>query len=182
MKNKMIGIAAVLLIALMFAGVSYALWSKTLYIYGTVDTGDVDAKFGDTWCEASMDQEGQIPVPEEKVTFTFECYPDEEDPQILHVVITDLYPSIWIHCYFKIWNTGTVPWIVQSAGLVPNGVFPGDLTFTPVDLVGTQVEPGFFTVADLEIHLTNDALENSVYYFAVEILVVQWNEYVQPQP
>jgi len=176
MKTKMTAIFAILMIALMLAGVSYALWSKTIYIEGTVNTGDVDAEFGDTRCTASLDMEGLVPVPAEKMTFTFECHPDELDPQILHVVITDLYPSIWIHCYFEIWNTGTVPWIVNSAVLTSVD-FPGDVIFTPIDLVGTQVEPGYCTEADLEIHLTNEALENSQYPFDVEIEVVHWNEY-----
>jgi len=56
--------------------------------------------------------------------------------------------------------------------------FPGTVTITPPDLVGTQVEPDEYVLADLEIHITNEAEEDGYYYFDVEIEVVQWNEYV----
>jgi hypothetical protein len=178
MKNKMIGVAAVLLIALMLAGVSYALWSKTIYIYGDVYTGDVDAEVGETFSWEAYDAQGNT-IPEEKKTMTVDIYRDEVDPQIFYVDIFDLYPCITIHIDFEIWNTGTVPWIVQSVTLTSTD-FPGTVTFTPPDLIGTQVEPGEYVNADLEIHITNAADENSQYGFTVEILVVQWNEYVPP--
>jgi len=177
MKNKMIGIAAVLLIALMLAGVSYALWSKTVYIYGDVYTGDVDAEFGTNFTWEAYDEAGAV-IPTEKKTMTVNVRPGQ-DPQELYVEIDDLYPCITIHIDFEIWNTGTVPWIVQSFTQTNIG-FPGTVTFTPLDLVGTQVEPDDYVAADLEIHITNAASELGHYTFTVEILVVQWNEYVPP--
>jgi hypothetical protein len=174
MKNKMIGVAAVLLIALMLAGVSYALWSKTIYIYGDVYTGDVDAAVGETFSWEAYDADGNV-IPREKKTMTVDIYRDE-DPQIFHVEIDDLYPCITIHINFEIWNTGTVPWIVQSVTQTNND-FPGTVTFTPPTLIGTQVDPDDYVDADLEIHITNAADENSQYSFTVAIWVVQWNEY-----
>jgi hypothetical protein len=175
MKNKMIGVAAVLLIALMLAGVSYALWSKTIYIYGDVYTGDIDAEVGETFSWEAYDADGNV-IPREKKTMDVDIYRDAVDPQIFYVDIFDLYPCITIHIDFEIWNTGTVPWIVQNVTLTSTN-FPGTVTFTPPDLIGTQVDPDSYVGADLEIHITNEALEDSEYGFTVEILVVQWNEY-----
>jgi hypothetical protein len=45
MNKKLTAIFATMLIALCLAGVSYAMWSKTLYIDGTVKTGEVDVEF-----------------------------------------------------------------------------------------------------------------------------------------
>ena len=179
MRNKLVVAFVVLMVAFMLAGVSYALWSKTIYIYGDVYTGDVDAEFGTNFSWEAYDEQGN-PIPEDKKTMTVDVYPDPDDPQILWVVIEDLYPCITIHIDFEIWNTGTVPWIVQSVDIYDYGGFPGTVTVTPPDLIGTQVEPDECIIADLEIHITNEAEEDSCYKFDVYIDVVQWNEYVPP--
>jgi hypothetical protein len=45
MNRKLTAMFATMLIALCLAGLSYAMWSKTLYIDGTVKTGEVDVEF-----------------------------------------------------------------------------------------------------------------------------------------
>ena len=104
--------------------------------------------------------------------------PDPDDDQILLVDITDLYPCITVHIYYMIRNDGSVPWVVNDYQPVID--FPGTVTLTPIDLIGTQVDPGQCIRADLEVHLTNAAEEDSTYSFSIPIRVVQWNEYPQP--
>ncbi|MEM3623381.1 MAG: hypothetical protein QXR76_06410 [Candidatus Bathyarchaeia archaeon] len=176
MKNKMVGISAVLLIALMLAGVSYALWSKYIYIDGTVHTGTLDAIFEGpfTWTATYNDSQS---VPQEKLTgITVTVNTAENDPETLLVTIDGLYPCITIHINYNITNTGTTPWVVNDVSVSPQG-FPGTVTVTPSNLVGTQVDAGKSIAADLEVHLTNDAAQNTEYTFSVTIHVVQWNEY-----
>ena len=177
MKNKMIGIAAVLLIALMVVGVTYAMWTETLYINGKVNMGELDAQFTDWFWNCTWDT--GLPVPIEKQTFEVDIYPDNGDFQYIYVDIYDLYPCIVIHVYLNITNTGTIPWIVQSVTVTNSTGFPGTVTFSP-PLIGTQVEPDEYISANLEVHLNNDAEEDTWYWFFVAIKVVQWNEYVPP--
>jgi len=181
MKTKMTAIFAILMIALMAVGVSYALWSKTIYINGTVNTGTFDAIFtGDyKWSATYVDPASgeTLPVPTEKLTgITVDTHTQENDPETLIVVISGLYPCITIHIDYFIKNAGTVPWIVNK--VTPDiSVFPGTVTVTPSGLVGTQVDGGESIPADLEVHIDNRALQSTTYTFSVTIEVVQWNEY-----
>ena len=44
MKGKMVAVFATLIIALMVAGLTYAKWTETITISGTVKTGEVDVE------------------------------------------------------------------------------------------------------------------------------------------
>ena len=182
MKTKMTAVFGVLLIALMVAGVSYALWHKYIYINGTVNTGTLDAIFEGpyTWSATYVDPvtEEVKSVPDEKLTgITVDVETAPNDLETLLVTIDGLYPCITIHINYNIKNSGTTPWIVNDVSVSPADGFPGTVTLTPANLVGTQVDAGESIPADLEVHLTNDAKPESKYTFSVTIHVVQWNEY-----
>jgi hypothetical protein len=179
MKNKMIGIFAVLIAALMLTGISYALWDKYINIIGTVHTGSFDAIFAGPFTHTFTYDGGQ-PVPSDKVEFiTVDVDTAPGDTETLVVTITGLYPSITVHINYYIVNPGTTPWVVQD--FTPNVAgFPGTVTFSPDDLIGTQVDQNQHIPADIEVHLTNDAEKDSTYSFGATIHVVQWNEYVGP--
>ena len=192
MKAKMTAVASALIIGLMLIGVSYALWSKTLVINGKVMTGKLDAEFTHWYWTDSLDQAGQEPVPEIKRIYTVNIFPeDPNDPEYLYVNIDDLYPCIWIHIYFNITNTGTIPLKFQYyyyvAGNNTGGPFPGDVILTG-NLYGLQLEPSEYATGDVHVHLNNDALQDQplgTYWFMVYIKVVQWNEFdptVGPTP
>ena len=179
MKTKMIGIFAVLMIALMLVGVSYALWDKHITINGTVNTGTLDAIFDGPY-PWSATYDGGTPVPPAKltgITVTVDTAPHAAETLV--VIIDGLYPCITIHIDYNIRNTGTTPWIVNDIS-VDTSSFPGTVTVTPPSLVGTQVDAGGSIPADLEVHITNAAAQSSTYHFTVTIHVVQWNEYPQP--
>jgi len=179
MQTKMTAIFAILMIALMAVGVSYALWSKTIYIEGTVNTGTFDAIFEGPYTSSATYLLNNIPtpVPPEKltgITVTVDTHPP--DDEILLVTIDGLYPCITIHIDYFIKNAGTVPWIVNKVTPDITG-FPGTVTVTPPDLVGKQVDGGASISADLEVHIDNRAEQSHTYTFSVTIEVVQWNEY-----
>lgn len=179
MKTKMTAIFAALMVALMLAGVSYALWSKTIAIEGTVNTGTFDAIFEGpyTWSATYLVKDVVTPVPTEKLTGITVTANNSADPETLVVTIDGLYPCITIQIDYKIKNNGDVPWVVNS--VVPDiSVFPGTVTVTPLDLKGTQVDAGISIPADLEVHINNTALQTTTYTFSVTIEVWQWNEYV----
>lgn len=181
MKSKMTAIFAALMIALMASGIAYACWFKYIYINGYVKTGKLDAVF-QTWGISwnATDEAGDL-IPANKLTgITVEAKPDyDTDPtgETFKVNITGLYPCIYIHVYFNITNTGTVPWVVNSTSVSAPVDFPGTIELTPAGIEGTQVDAGGELQANIDVHITNDAVEETLYTFTMTILVVQWNEY-----
>jgi len=175
MKSRMVGAFAVVMIALMVAGLAYATWTETLYISGTVETGDLDAHMvaGDSW-----DSE-----PGLKDYSDIYCYVEETDPYTLIVVVENAYPCIDYYQEFGIENTGTIPLNITSIS-APTGNFTGvgtvevgtfvDDEWTPVELP-IQVEPGDTALLTLHVHLTNNANELSTYVFEITVTVAQWN-------
>jgi len=190
MNRKIVSLFAVTMIALSIVGVSYGLWSKVLYIYGDVDTGDIDAMWSidgphTFYTGETMDTKVRLPADLlYKVDMIgVDVHLDPSDYQILHVDILDLYPCIWIEIPLNIENVGSVPWVVQDIKVTAYDdqkleiAFPGHLVFP--NLVGIQVDPypllpHYFS---MYVHLTNAAAENTVYSFDIEVLCVQWNEY-----
>ena len=164
---KKIGLLCLaLVLALGALGVGYGLWDKTVYIEGTVYTGEVDAimSVGDCW-----DTE-----PPEKDVSSIECYLDPVDNQILIVTIYNAYPSIDYYCNFDITNAGTVPIIVEDYTVT--STLPAETTLEVPDFVSTQIEPKESVYGQLHVHLANDAAELTPYTFEVAFWLVQWNE------
>ena len=165
---KKIGlICLALVLALGVLGVGYGLWDKTVYIEGTVNTGEVNAIMSVGDCSDTE--------PPEKDVSSIECYLDPNDNQVLIVTITNAYPSIDYYCNFDITNTGTVPVIVN--GYTVTSTLPVGATLEVPDFVGTQIEPDLSVYGQLHVHLANDAEELTTYTFEVGIWLVQWNEY-----
>jgi len=129
----------ILLLALVSLGMGYGLWSKTLTIDGTVNTGEVNAEFSleeideiydfDDFCPLGgysigkdCDEDGflnddmEMPDP---VTGEYkdvaECTAELLDglknpgPQTLKVTITDAYPSFNCFIRYDVHNNGTIP-------------------------------------------------------------------------
>jgi hypothetical protein len=178
MKNKMIGIAAVLLIALMLAGVSYALWSKILYIDGTVKMGNVDAEIiaGRSW---DTEIEG-------KDVSSISCSVDTGTGHLI-VTVNNAYPCIDYYQAFSIHCTGSIPVKVQNITLVSNTIPANGVVEIIPDIgegkdpdmkVGVQLDYCEYAYGVVHVHLDNDATQGATYTFSFEIFLVQWNEYV----
>jgi len=198
MKSKMGVILGVSLAAVLMLGVTYGLWFQALYIYGTVCTGTLDARWS---IHCAFDTE-----PEVKDYSNITITQDIIDPYLLHVTVENAYPCITYYAVIDLTNTGTIPWIVYEASLVPDQDFPGTVEFVPIDEIGdlltyighpsvdlgdglmpiengTQVHPGDSAWGVLAIHLTNEAQENSTYTFTFKVVVEQWNEWpTEPPP
>jgi len=179
MKTKMTAIFAILMIALMTSGIAYACWYKYIYINGYVKTGKFDAVFQDYGISWNFTDEDGIKIPDNKVTgITVKAAPDydiDSTGETFKVNITGLYPCIYVHIYFNITNTGTVPWKVNSTSMnVPN--FPGTVVLSG-PAIGQQVDAGGELAANIVVHITNAAKQETDYTFTFNILVVQWNEY-----
>jgi hypothetical protein len=182
---------ALLLLALVLAlgtlGVAYTLWSGSLYINGTVKTGNVDAEWDFVGC---FDIEG-------KDVGTTAGAIDGSNPHILHFTIDNGYPSYTGDCQVELHYTGTVPAHVESIDFVPgpeltNCVVDQDastgsfvatcdqLTVTWVDGLCTQLHQSSHLASSLRVHVEQDAEMSSQYTFGVSVLLVQYNESACP--
>jgi hypothetical protein len=198
-----------LFIALASVGVGYGLWSKTLYIDGTVNTGSVDSVFvdpftdddnkvndpkldggdigecllyGDGSCDPA-DSGHNVPRKDKDVG---ECIamldPDDKTNETLLIKITNAYPSYYCTVFFDIHNTGTVPVKVQSLGLKGADITAGYITAEWTDIyVGQQIDPCSQNMVpgDIDIHVEQSAPQGETLELKGTIQLVQWNEYVE---
>ena len=189
-RRPPLGVAAVLLLlGIVVIGVVYGLWSKTLFIDGTVNTGDLNAE----WIVASSNDSGVQIDPctpgfnpldcdsfPHKHVGTMECEIDSGDPQILHFTVTNAYPSYEADCQVEFTNTGSIPWKVEGIAVIPGPELTtpcvqigpttagsveqqcDELTIRLVDNLCTQVDPGdpLGLASSLRIHVEQPALEN----------------------
>jgi hypothetical protein len=162
----------VVVLALGALGVGYAMWDKTVYIDGTVNTGEVDATFTDAWCSDTGIDPGY-----DKDVGSCSVIIDPEDNQLLHITINNGYPCYSCYIFYTITNTGTVPVMVQD--LWTNNPDPTKVTVQwQMDLyVGDQIDPGDSRTGSILIHVEQPADELATYYFDGGVYLVQWNEY-----
>jgi hypothetical protein len=198
-----------LFIALASVGVGYGLWSKTLYIDGTVNTGSVNSIFDKEF----TDDDNVIDDPDKDLGDTGICEPpdclygsgspdpaasgmnrkdkdvgqcfaelDSQDSQILNVTINNSYPSYYCTVFFDVHNTGTVPVKVQSLGLKGPAITAGYVTAEWSGLeVGQQIDPCSQNIVpgDIHIHVEQSAPQGETLELKGTIQLVQWNEYIK---
>jgi hypothetical protein len=181
----------VLVIALALLGVGYALWSETLTIQGTVQTGEVDVEFSTHPVEECIDINGVLTCPEplekaDAANCTVEFLGGETDPNgdnganLLQVTVTGMYPSYHCKVGFDVTSTGNVPvhvWLPEATGDIPAWVATN---FEDCYTAGIQLHEGQSTgLCTMDIHFTNDQAppENSgPITFGWTILATQFNE------
>jgi hypothetical protein len=172
-----IALAAILALA----GAAMALWWESLLIDVTVETGTLDAQlsvhgYGDN--EIELATQMNETTPEVKDVSNITCTLSE-DGKTINVLVQNAYPSITYFCEIDLKNTGTIPFKIYSID------FSGNLTDVAeefgfnnsVIVEGLQLEPGDEVSDTLVIHLSNNAMEDTVYTGEVTIVVEQWNEY-----
>lgn len=177
-------ICLALVLALGTLGVAYAMWDKTLYVEGTVDTGEVNAKIGSI---ASDDPAGTtdpyygdlVGMPEKpeyplKDVATTTCGIDEYDNQRGWVIIDDGYPCYWVAVHLTVYNNGTIPIIYEGVDVTQ---VPGCITCDPGNSVGEQIDPYDHLDYTVYFHVEQCANENDTYKFAFGFHFVQYNEY-----
>jgi predicted ribosomally synthesized peptide with SipW-like signal peptide len=193
MKKKALPVGTmflVLVIALAAIGVGYALWSETLTIQGTVQTGEVDVEFSQYPVEECIDIQGVLtcPEPPEKADAA-NCTvawsntstdPNDNGANLLQITVTGMYPSYHCKVGFDVTSTGNVPvhvWLPEPAGDIPDWVATN---FEDCYPNGVQLHQGESTgKCTVDIHFTNDQAppENSgPITFGWTILATQFNE------
>ena len=163
--RKITSLFAVLIVAMLLAGVSYAMWDKTLYINGEVNTGDLCMEI----LSVASDDTGIDPGKDKNVASTSVAWTE----QTVTITITNAYPCYYTYVHLTVHNCGTIPVKLQSITVSA----PPELTVTGSNSIGEQIEPCENRDNTIYIHVEQSAGELTTYTFTVEYYYVQWNEY-----
>jgi hypothetical protein len=171
-KMKKIGlICLVLVLAVGALGVSYALWSDSLFLEGTVETGEVEV------CIVSIasDDVGIDPGHNKDVGWV---ETQIVDCNTATITIHDGYPCYETYIHFTSAIGGTIPVILEEINITN----PGDpcITVDAWDSLGEQRHPGERADNTIYVHVEQCADQGATYTFTVEFYYVQYNESIFP--
>jgi len=170
---RRIGKTSALFLAVILAssmvGAAYAMWDKSLYINGTVNTGIFHLEIKSV---ASDDPPGTVDPGKDK---DVGCTTAKigTDKQTITVTIYNAYPCYEVYVHFTVHNDGTIPAKLQSI----SATAPGELTVTAWNSIGEQIDPCENKDNTIYVHVEQSAQQGSTYTFTVEFYYVQWNEY-----
>jgi predicted ribosomally synthesized peptide with SipW-like signal peptide len=170
MKSKVAGLFAVLLIALAVVGFSYAYWTETIKIEGSVATGELDAEFSAATC---TDNESP-PFDVGTCTVTLTDTDSDLDYDKATITILNAYPSYVCDVYLTIHNCGTIPLKVVGVTITNNNPDYLEVTLTN-NPAGKTLAPSETLTFDLHIHITDNAIEKSTYSFSAVVDIAQFN-------
>jgi len=183
-------------------GLAYAMWSETLRINVTVNTGEVDVE----WSSWNCTDTGIDPGYTKNVSacyVTNETSDSEGDVIKLNVTIVNAYPSYNVTVYGEVDNIGTIPvkFLKAFIDMDNDGVFDGDDVEMTLCVVydldldndtkadvnvhlfladdggdGSQIDPGDSDFYGLNIHIKQNATELTTYQFHIVLIFAQWND------
>lgn len=204
-KTAVPAIFAIALIALAIFGFSYAHWSETLWLSGTVRTGEMCAEFvppitttdhGNDWtCDVGITNVRQINKDIGNSGGHFVDVNQDGCNDTLVVELNNVYPCYYEHIAFWIHNCGTIPWRIWRVTFNPGNIIiyrPGYLTLDLNndgnadieiywgDNFGQQVDPCGKVDLSFDIHILQPCPENTTLTFTAAIEMVNWNEYPPP--
>jgi len=187
--KKIITLFLIPMIALSLVGASYALWSKTITLDGTVQTGIVDKKIVSVFCSDTGIDPGYT---KDVASCTAEIGIGGDSASF---ILDNTYPSYNIDVTFKEKNVGTIPVKINDVLLTlsgPGGTVSIICMGLPCDLVtpemevhyddnfGVQIDPGVTVANSVNMHVRQGAVQGSSYALTVKERAVQWNEYPAP--
>ena len=171
-------IPILVLSAMLFGAV--AMWSETLKINATINTGEVKVKFSSWSCSdtGSDPQAEGFHNDENKNVATCGVSVEEVDgegnPIKLLVTLNNTYPGYSVDVNLVIDNIGTIPVKLLSSSIT--GVNETALAVSLDIPEDTQIDPEGNSTYTLHITVLQEAEENSTYTFEVELVFAQWNE------
>jgi hypothetical protein len=178
MRNKIGILFIATFVALALVGSSYAMWSDSIYMYGTVNTGNI----GVEW---SIEDYGDSEPPEKDDVSWVETNIDGNGD--LQIIVYNAYPCIDYWVDFDVHGTGSVPAHVNDFIITYNpDPFQGTVTITPAlgygPISGYQFHSSDRWYGRINIHLAQTAVQNGIYYFTVRLDYRQWNGEGNEQP
>ncbi|MEM4570153.1 MAG: hypothetical protein QXE66_02465 [Desulfurococcaceae archaeon] len=169
---------AIPIVILATIGFALAMWSETLLVNVTVETGEVDVKFSDWYCsdtgpdpqaEGYHNEEGKDVA---SCSIEIERVDEEGDVIKLLVKLDNAYPGYTVDVYLIIDNIGTIPVKLYSSSVEFDEPIHADLIVPE----NTQIHPGENSTYILRITITQEAEELTTYEGFVELVFAQWNE------
>ncbi|MEM2280760.1 MAG: SipW-dependent-type signal peptide-containing protein [Candidatus Bathyarchaeia archaeon] len=168
MKSRVACLFAVLIVALAVLGFSYAWWTETLTISGTITTGELDVGFANNSTSCS-----------DYITCKAILIDSDSDNDYdkMEVTVGNAYPCGWCNVTFAIANTGTIPAKIGNVELNYNTTaLDVSLTdATGASIIGKTIGVGSSLGCKLAIHVKEDADELKSYTVTVTINVKQFN-------
>ncbi len=178
-SSKIIGILA-LTILLASLATAYAMWSETLRINVTINTGEVDVEWSD-WACSDTGPDPQAPGfnnSEGKDVASCivepELYDDEGDVIKLNVTIVNAYPGYQPEFKFLVDNIGTIPVKLLNYTIIGVNTTALDVEFYPP--ADTQIHAGEDSTYEMKVTVLQAAEENATYTFEITLVFAQWNE------
>ena len=172
--KKIALISLALVLALGTLGIAGALWSDWLYIDGYVETGYIGAEWSLETCYDDEAADKDVSWISARIS-----------GDTMYIDVWNAYPSVTYTVIWDIHNTGTIPIHFDSPLFYTAGM-PAGTTFTfvaydaagdPVDLYGYQLHPCDTMYGELTIHLDNDAEQDWLYGFYIDLEYGQYNEF-----
>ncbi len=175
---------AVGLLALLFAaiGVAYSLWSQTLTVKTTVNTGEVKVAFdpdslsvtdngadpqasgynnGDNLDVASASLQVSNTVDGNAIELTF--------------TISNAYPGYSVCANFDVMNIGSIPVDLTDIQIGQYDNKALEVTISPQPSEGVRIDPDSSKTFQLCVTVKDGAAENDNYSFDVTLKFTQWN-------
>jgi hypothetical protein len=202
-KTAVPAIFAIAIIVLGIAGFSYAHWSETLSLNGSVTTGKLCIRFynidhkdkGVDWtCGPKFMSPDPMQRPDGKNIGTTTLTLEQGDcPQLLTVVMNNTYPSYYEGIEFHPYNCGTIPlslmnvtittdygtYVLTNSGykqlnLTADG--KPDVEIYWGNSFHMQIDPNDWIEVSFQIHVLQDAPQNTTMHFTITMLFINWNE------
>ena len=165
-------IGLILTLCLATVGASYASWTKTLDINGTVDTGQLNVEFLN--CAVTDSEQPNVPDgPVDTGSTLVVCLDTTGDGHndSMEVSMEGGYMCYTATVTFDVHNFGTVPVKVRVVDITET--VPGTVEVAVVGIMGVQIEPGQSIPGTLTAHVATN--ETGSYGFDVYIEAWNWN-------
>ena len=174
-------IIPIIMVLAIIAG-AIAMWSDTLKINATIETGEVKVKFSEWYCsdegadpqaEGFNNEEGKDVA---SCDVDVELVDEEGNPIKLMVTLSNAYPGYHVVITFTVDNIGTIP--VKLYNYSIKDVNESALNVWLEVPEDTQIDPGDSSEYELHITVLQKAEESTTYSFEVELEFAQWNEVI----
>lgn len=208
MRNiKLVVLPTLVILGLLMTGFAYACWSQTLYIEGSVASGELDWEIkGPINC---MDELGENDWNADCSWNFWQVDKDVGGPTVLRLADTDgdgdndtlyvklqnAYPGYAEEISFYVHNNGTIPLVFEKVIIDNQEISDGGTIFLDLtgegdndikirwgDSVGDQFEPCISKEVSFSILVLQDAPQGATLSFTIKLVAVQWNEYVPSLP
>lgn len=207
--KKLAATFAILMIALGIAGFAYAHWSETLWLSGTVRTGNVCMEWS-FFAELppsnlkDLDGDNEEDDPVATVNWVFVDKDDDGCDEGLAIRVNNAYPCLNITGKIDVTNCGTIPvgiayydYNITDPHGVAGGIELLSVDFYLLDPAGgrhpitediedwilyeNQIDPGWSLVCEFTIHFTEALPEDAEANIYAWIEFWNWNEITRLQ-